>query len=244
MPAPWRCRGHNLGKRRRPRLRRRHARVWRTTQTRTRARHAQEPAAAPSTPAPCSTTVAQAHRRHRRAVSKTGAGTLDALGRQHLHRRYSVTTGTLADRRRHARRDHDPTTRNRDPRPRRHDADTERRGLVAGRRHHPERDAVVNRHVRHAVGHGQRGARRDGALIKSGTGTVTLSGVNTYTGATTVNGGTLSVNGSIASSSRLTVNAGGTHRRQRHYRPRPPSTAARWRPATRSARLRSRATWC
>ena len=49
-----------------------------------------------------------------------------------------------------------------------------------------------------------------GALIKSGTSTVTLSGVNTYTGPTTVNGGTLSVNGSIASSSGLTVNAGGS----------------------------------
>ena len=39
---------------------------------------------------------------------------------------------------------------------------------------------------------------------------MTLAGTNTYTGPTTVNGGTLSVNGSIASSSALTVNAGGT----------------------------------
>jgi autotransporter-associated beta strand protein len=38
---------------------------------------------------------------------------------------------------------------------------------------------------------------------------MTLSGVNTYTGATTVDGGTLAVNGSIVSSSGVTVNAGG-----------------------------------
>jgi len=36
-----------------------------------------------------------------------------------------------------------------------------------------------------------------GGLIKSGDGTVTLTGVNTYTGATTVNAGTLEVDGSI-----------------------------------------------
>jgi autotransporter-associated beta strand protein/probable HAF family extracellular repeat protein len=48
------------------------------------------------------------------------------------------------------------------------------------------------------------------ALIKEGTGTLTLSGANTYTGPTFVNAGTLSVNGSIASSSLTTVNAGAT----------------------------------
>ncbi|MCW2217598.1 autotransporter-associated beta strand protein [Bradyrhizobium japonicum] len=48
------------------------------------------------------------------------------------------------------------------------------------------------------------------SLVKTGTGTMTLSGINTYTGATIVDGGTLAVNGSIASSSSLTVNSGGT----------------------------------
>jgi autotransporter-associated beta strand protein len=49
-----------------------------------------------------------------------------------------------------------------------------------------------------------------GGLFKLGTGTFTLSGINTYTGPTTVDAGTLSVNGSIASSSLTTVNASGT----------------------------------
>jgi autotransporter-associated beta strand protein len=48
------------------------------------------------------------------------------------------------------------------------------------------------------------------SLVKAGAGTQVLSGINTYTGATTVNAGTLSVNGSIASSSLMTVNTGGT----------------------------------
>ena len=48
-----------------------------------------------------------------------------------------------------------------------------------------------------------------GSIVKVGTGTLTLSGVNTYTGGTTINAGTLAVNGSIASSSLTTVTSGG-----------------------------------
>jgi fibronectin-binding autotransporter adhesin len=47
-----------------------------------------------------------------------------------------------------------------------------------------------------------------GALTKTGAGTLILTGLNTYTGVTTVDAGTLIVNGSIASSSGLRVAQG------------------------------------
>ncbi len=49
-----------------------------------------------------------------------------------------------------------------------------------------------------------------GSLIKVGSGTLTLTNTDTYTGATTINAGALMVNGSIAASSGVTVNSGAT----------------------------------
>ena len=48
------------------------------------------------------------------------------------------------------------------------------------------------------------------SLLKSGNGTLTLAGANTYGSATTVSGGTLLVNGSLSASSAVMVNEGAT----------------------------------
>ncbi|WP_416359114.1 autotransporter-associated beta strand repeat-containing protein, partial [Enterobacter hormaechei] len=44
-----------------------------------------------------------------------------------------------------------------------------------------------------------------GAVVQSGSGSTTLSGNNTYTGATTVSAGTLYVNGNQSSATGLTT---------------------------------------
>ena len=49
---------------------------------------------------------------------------------------------------------------------------------------------------------------QNGALTKAGTGTLALSGANTYSGATTVAAGTLLVSGSINNSAQVSVNSG------------------------------------
>jgi len=60
------------------------------------------------------------------------------------------------------------------------------------------------------ISDGGAGGGIGGSLVKVGTGTLTLTGINTYTGATTVDAGTLQVNGSIAPSVLTSVNNGGT----------------------------------
>ncbi len=54
------------------------------------------------------------------------------------------------------------------------------------------------------------GATPDGGLTKQGSGTLTLTAANTYTGPTVVNNGTLAVNGSLADTSGTTVENDGT----------------------------------
>lgn len=49
-----------------------------------------------------------------------------------------------------------------------------------------------------------------GSLVKVGTGKLSLSGIQAFTGATDVNAGNLNVNGSLESSSVVNVNTGGT----------------------------------
>ncbi len=65
--------------------------------------------------------------------------------------------------------------------------------------------------VKEALQHSNIGGDNatDGGLIKSGAGTLTLSGVNTYTGNTTISAGTLALasTGSIANSATIIVNA-------------------------------------
>ena len=68
----------------------------------------------------------------------------------------------------------------------------------------------LSTNVTGVIADGGAGGGTGGALVKTGAGTMILSGINTYTGATTVDGGTLAVNGSITASSGVTVNDGGT----------------------------------
>ena len=55
---------------------------------------------------------------------------------------------------------------------------------------------------------GGSGGGSAGSLIKVGTGALTLSGVNTYTGATAVNGGALIVNSTLDLASAVSVESG------------------------------------
>ena len=68
----------------------------------------------------------------------------------------------------------------------------------------------LSTNVTGVIADGGAGGGTGGALVKTGAGTMILSGINTYTGATTVDGGALAVNGSITASSGVTVNDGGT----------------------------------
>ena len=67
----------------------------------------------------------------------------------------------------------------------------------------------LSTNVTGVIADGGAGGGTGAALVKTGTGVLTLSGINSYTGTTTVDAGALAVNGSIAASSGVTVNNGG-----------------------------------
>ena len=85
-----------------------------------------------------------------------------------------------------------------------------RRILPGGRRCQPGR--AMGPHRRHQLrGYSQLRLSSEpvNSLTKTGTGMLTLSKTDTYTGLTTVSGGTLDVTGTLSASS-VTVNSGGT----------------------------------
>ncbi len=87
---------------------------------------------------------------------------------------------------------------------------TQNGGFTPVGRHIAERHAVVVGDLRAVVGRGQRGAGRQRGMVKSGTGTVVMTGVNTYTGGTTVTGGLINfASAGNFGSGRVTLNGGG-----------------------------------